>query len=108
MAESSKSVEARNFAFQAAVQRNIASWQQSRRTDERGTLWLLLAAYEARVDVQENPESIIYADGHAFIQKRVMLWLREHGDAYVLAHPHRLRLVAGYWPQEYKRLLALP
>lgn len=55
--------------FQCAVEQNIRNWDERLRENPLETKRMLLAAYVARVEVQEDPRSVIYAEKMAWAQQ---------------------------------------
>lgn len=53
--------------FQAAVEQNIGNWDERLRSNPLQTKYMLLDAYVARVNVEEHPGSIAYAEKMAWV-----------------------------------------
>jgi hypothetical protein len=80
--------------FEQAVERNKAFWDEELRADPIGTKWKLLDAYLARISVQEQPSSIIYAERFKFAQEVCRELVRITGLEYVAGNTHLMHTVS--------------
>lgn len=64
--------------------------------EELGPLqsWLLLDSYLARVDVEEEPGSVFYAERFQWCQKQAKRLLREHGQKWCVANSHCMHVAS--------------
>lgn len=81
-------------SFQAAVDRNVRNWDEGLRTDPLGTKWLLLDAYVARIGVQEDPSSVVYAEKMAWARDVCERLISESGWEYAGSHPFYVRTIS--------------
>lgn len=92
--------------FDSSVAKNVANWEERMRENPLATKWMLLQAYAARLDVQEDRSSVIYAEKMQFAREVCGRLLRESGDAYVGAEMNRWRTVNELLgPQAMERCL---
>lgn len=90
------SVEANKSAqdFRVAEQRCVRNCDDMLVVDPLGTKWLVLDAYVARIEVQEDPRSIAYAEKMEFARSACERLLSESDDAVINGNPYRPALIA--------------
>lgn len=90
------SVDANKSAadFRYAEQRNVRNWDDLQVKDPLGAKWLVLDAYVARVDAQEDPRSIAHAEKMAFARSACERLLADSDDVRINGDPYRRALIA--------------